>query len=278
MNLDKFLQNPESTPADYTLHAVLVHSGDNHGGHYVVFINPKGDGKWCKFDDDVVSCCSKNDAVDNNFGGGDLNEEIAVKHSTNAYMLVYIRDSALSNYSLIRSFIQRSFLLIVIFFLTKDDVLQTVTKEDIQDQLIDRLQEEKRQEALRRKERNEAHLFVNINGYTEDSIMTHKGIDLINSDRTPCLNFKVNKNGTYKDAVATIAEQMKFPVDGVRIWPFITRNNHSYRPTRVSGELELMGGSDNVGTHHVFIETIPPELPYKTLPPSDKDGKLYIGV
>merc|ERR1719259_251050 len=30
----------------YVLHAVLVHSGDNHGGHYVVFINPKGDGKW----------------------------------------------------------------------------------------------------------------------------------------------------------------------------------------------------------------------------------------
>lgn len=29
------------------MHAVLVHSGDNHGGHYVVFINPAGDGKVC---------------------------------------------------------------------------------------------------------------------------------------------------------------------------------------------------------------------------------------
>lgn len=45
ISLNSYLQNPESTPADYTLHAVLVHSGDNHGGHYVVFINPKGDGK-----------------------------------------------------------------------------------------------------------------------------------------------------------------------------------------------------------------------------------------
>lgn len=34
-------------------------SGDNHGGHYVVFINPHGDGRWCKFDDDVVSRCTK---------------------------------------------------------------------------------------------------------------------------------------------------------------------------------------------------------------------------
>lgn len=45
VSLNNYLQAAESTPADYTLHAVLVHSGDNHGGHYVVFINPKGDGK-----------------------------------------------------------------------------------------------------------------------------------------------------------------------------------------------------------------------------------------
>lgn len=45
INLDQYLQEKPETPAEYTLHAVLVHSGDNHGGHYVVFINPKGDGK-----------------------------------------------------------------------------------------------------------------------------------------------------------------------------------------------------------------------------------------
>lgn len=48
INLESYLQTPEPTRADYTLHAVLVHSGDNHGGHYVVFINPKGDGKVCR--------------------------------------------------------------------------------------------------------------------------------------------------------------------------------------------------------------------------------------
>lgn len=48
INLDQYLKVKEDTPADYILHAVLVHSGDNHGGHYVVFINPKGDGKVYK--------------------------------------------------------------------------------------------------------------------------------------------------------------------------------------------------------------------------------------
>lgn len=43
--LDQYLNKKEKTPANYILHAVLVHSGDNHGGHYVVYINPKGDGK-----------------------------------------------------------------------------------------------------------------------------------------------------------------------------------------------------------------------------------------
>lgn len=45
LKLDEYLKAPESTPAAYTLLAVLVHSGDNYGGHYVVYINPQGKGK-----------------------------------------------------------------------------------------------------------------------------------------------------------------------------------------------------------------------------------------
>jgi ubiquitin carboxyl-terminal hydrolase 7 len=46
LRLDEYLKTPDpADPANYILHAVLVHSGDNHGGHYVVYINPKGDGK-----------------------------------------------------------------------------------------------------------------------------------------------------------------------------------------------------------------------------------------
>lgn len=94
--------------------------------------------QWCKFDDDVVSKCSKGEAIDSNFGGHEDDLNLTVKHCTSAYMLVYIRESCLRS------------------------VLQTVTEQDIPQELIDRLQEEKRVEMIRRKERNEAHLYMNI--------------------------------------------------------------------------------------------------------------------
>ena len=35
----------DCTDDDYTLHSVLVHSGNENAGHYVVFIDPHCDGK-----------------------------------------------------------------------------------------------------------------------------------------------------------------------------------------------------------------------------------------
>uniref|UniRef100_A0A1B0CS05 ubiquitinyl hydrolase 1 n=1 Tax=Lutzomyia longipalpis TaxID=7200 RepID=A0A1B0CS05_LUTLO len=117
ISLDAYLQEPEATPAEYTLHAVLVHSGDNHGGHYVVYINPLGDGKWCKctkaeaidhnygamaqdpgdvlFESLSNVLCTKAEAIDHNYGGLDDDLSLQARHCSNAYMLVYIRDSAL---------------------------------------------------------------------------------------------------------------------------------------------------------------------------------------
>ncbi|KAJ2946169.1 hypothetical protein O0L34_g5103 [Tuta absoluta] len=121
INLDPYLQEIPQTPAHYTLHAVLVHSGDNHGGHYVVFINPKGDGKWCKFDDDVVSRCTKQEAIEYNFGGKEDAPYLA-RRATSAYMLIYIQTSQLKY------------------------VLQDVTESDIPTDLCERIREEMRYE------------------------------------------------------------------------------------------------------------------------------------
>ena len=55
----------------------------------------------------MVSRCTRQEAIDHNFGGQDEELNLTVRHSTNAYMLVYIRKSLLT------------------------EVLQEVTEEDI---------------------------------------------------------------------------------------------------------------------------------------------------
>lgn len=247
LDLSEFLQKPQApdppTPK-YTLHAVLVHSGDNHGGHYVVFINPKADGRWCKFDDDVVSRCSKQEAIDQNFGGND--DDVSVKHCTNAYMLVYIRD----------------------------DAIDSVSESDIPEQLCERLHEEKRQEAIRRKDRNEAHLYMNINIYTEENFMGHRGIDLFDPEKTKPITLRVRKNASIKETLETIACQMKYPLDGIRLWPITARTNETSRPTNLEPEeLNKPVGDlaeNNGGTWNIFLELISPDSPSASLPPIDR--------
>ena len=77
---------PESTPADYTLHAVIAHQEFGAGrGHYMAYIDPNRDGRWFLFNDGEVRGCTKEEAIDGNFGDG--------TSSPNAYMLSYFRNS-----------------------------------------------------------------------------------------------------------------------------------------------------------------------------------------
>lgn len=81
-----------------------MHSGDVHGGHYFVLIKPSADGRWLRFDDDRVVPVTDREVLEENFGGeGLVNSAVhaptkpptkgAIKRFTNAYMLVYIRES-----------------------------------------------------------------------------------------------------------------------------------------------------------------------------------------
>jgi len=86
------------------LHGVLVHSGDRYGGHYFALIKPDRETRWLKFDDDKVTPVTDREVLEENFGGEPLNgiapplqrnQVRAMKRFTNAYMLVYIRESAI---------------------------------------------------------------------------------------------------------------------------------------------------------------------------------------
>ncbi|XP_015588700.1 ubiquitin carboxyl-terminal hydrolase 7 isoform X2 [Cephus cinctus] len=256
ISLEPYLQAEEATRADYTLHAVLVHSGDNHGGHYVVFINPAGDGKWCKFDDDVVSRCTKQEAIEHNYGGQDEDMSMAVKHCTNAYMLVYIRDSELKN------------------------VLQEVTEEDIPQELGERLQEEKRLEVIRRKERNEAYLYMTVNVLLEDSFDGHQGNDLYDPERALYRVFRVRKQATLHEFLELLSDSLKYPVEQIRVWPFSHRSNQTCRPTLIEPEPDLQKAvtecAETANPWTVFVELVPPDSGLTALPSFDKDTDVLL--
>ena len=106
IDLDEFLDASadRSQPWIYKLHGVFVHSGHLHGGQYWAMIKPDREARWLKFDDDRVTPVTDKEVLEDNFGGEtpsgtppDLqsNQDPAMKRFTNAYMLVYIRESAM---------------------------------------------------------------------------------------------------------------------------------------------------------------------------------------
>ena len=226
----------ETDMSTYILHAVLVHSGDNHGGHYVVFINPRGDGKWCKFDDDVVSRCTENEAIKNNFGGND--DEVGARQSTNAYMLVYIRKSALK------------------------EVLCEVRETDIPEAMADRLNEEKKLEIARRKEKSEAHLYMNIRILVEDDFVGHQGNDLYDPDKVVYKEVRVKKADSLREVIEQLSQQFKYDPEHLRIWPLNHRTNQTLRPSLIDGDSEMektiIEVADSVSPWTIFLEMSSP--------------------
>lgn len=256
IKLDQFLQSPEETPADYTLHAVLVHSGDNHGGHYVVYINPLGDGKWCKFDDDVVSKCNKAEAIEHNYGGIDDDLSLNAKHCSNAYMLVYIRNSAMQQ------------------------VLQEIKETDIPSELIDRLAEERRMEQVRRRERSEANTYITINVLLEEYFEGHQTTDLFDMEKVHCRSFKMKKTQTIADLMNTFKDAFYTPIAHMRLWPLVSRQNQLTRPSffyyKDDQNKAIIQCAELQNPWLVFLELLPPDSGQQALPPFNKERNVLL--
>lgn len=168
----------------YVLQSVFVHSGSMHGGHYYVYIQPKSDswagdkdsreGKWYKFDDDKVTEETRKAAIDDQFGEESQHPKnmglsvsttpgMRVSKYSNAYMLTYIRESQIK------------------------EILEPETPiPDVLRQVIEKEEEEKE---LRRREKEEAHLYATVKIVTEQKLR-----DLIYADKDGVDDS--NENGT----------------------------------------------------------------------------------
>lgn len=73
-------------------------------------------------------------------------------------------------------------------------------------QLEARLTEEKRIEIIRRKERNENHLYMTMNVLLEDCFDGHQGHDLFDQEQVALRAFRVKKSSTVEEIAVTLSD------------------------------------------------------------------------
>ncbi|TYH09886.1 hypothetical protein ES288_A07G133400v1 [Gossypium darwinii] len=216
----------------YTLHSVLVHSGGVHGGHYYAFIRPTLSDQWYKFDDERVTKEDMKRALEEQYGGeeelpqtnpGFNNTPFKFTKYSNAYMLVYIRES------------------------DKDKIICNVDEKDIAEHLRERLKKEQEEKEHKKKEKAEAHLYTIIKVARDDDLAEQIGkdiyFDLVDHDKVR--SFRIQKQITFNVFKEEIAKEFGIPVQFQRFWLWAKRQNHTYRPNRPLTPLEE---TQSVGT------------------------------
>ncbi|GBB86550.1 hypothetical protein RclHR1_12980003 [Rhizophagus clarus] len=221
IDLEEFLSGDadKSIPHKYLLHGVLVHSSDLHGAHYFVLLKPEKDGKWFKFDDDRVTPVIDKEVLEDNYGGEHPNvnttriRSAGKKHkrSTNAYMLVYIRESNV------------------------DEIMSPMVSEDIPEHLQRRVQLERALEEQKQLEMEERHLYLIVKIVTAERFKVHQGFDLANFDDrqyplSEVYTYNILKTETYEAFKDNISRTFNILPQQVRFWVLVNRQNKTVRP------------------------------------------------
>ncbi|KAJ7030553.1 hypothetical protein C8F04DRAFT_1222353 [Mycena alexandri] len=191
-----------SKPWIYKLHGVIVHSGDLHKGHNFVFIKP-----------DLTRATDKQ-VFEDNYGAKALDglpstaqfnqDKTSKDFSSNAYVLVYIRESAI------------------------DQVLAPFTDEDIPPHIKARLDEEHLQLEAMKREREQQDSFITAKVVTDDTFSCHEGFDLATFDeKNP--SFRVLKQETFSTFKARVAQHFGYRENQFRLWVIVNRQNKTVR-------------------------------------------------
>ncbi|KAL0926393.1 hypothetical protein M5K25_002618 [Dendrobium thyrsiflorum] len=271
LNLDRDNRKYLSPDADhtvrnlYTLHSVLVHSGGVHGGHYYAFIRPTLSDQWYKFDDERVTKEDVKRALEEQYGGeeelpqtnpGFNNTPFKFTKYSNAYMLVYIRES------------------------DKDKIICNVDEKDIAEHLRIRLKKEQEEKEHKKKEKAEAHLYTIIKVARDEDLAQQTGKDIYFDlvDHEKVRSFRIQKQMPFNLFKDEVAKEFGVPVQYQRFWLWAKRQNHTYRPNRPLhpqeeaqsvGQLREVSNKAHNAELRLFLEVeLGPDL--RALPPPDK--------
>ncbi|XP_061353681.1 ubiquitin C-terminal hydrolase 12-like isoform X4 [Gastrolobium bilobum] len=234
----------------YTLHGVLVHSGGVHGGHYYAYIRPTLSNQWFKFDDERVTKEDIKRALEEQYGGeeelphtnpGFNNSPFKFTKYSNAYMLVYIRES------------------------DTEKIICNVDEKDIAEHLKIRLKKEQEEKQQKRKEKAEAHLYTIIKVARDEDLHEQIGkdifFDLVDHDKVR--SFRIQKQMPFILFKEEVARELGIPVQYLRFWLWAKRQNHTYRPnrpltpqdeTQSVGQLREISNKGNNAELKLFLE------------------------
>jgi len=258
-------QSDRSVRNLYTLHSVLVHSGGVHGGHYYAFIRPTLSDQWYKFDDERVTKEDMKRALEEQYGGeeelpqtnpGFNNTPFKFTKYSNAYMLVYIRES------------------------DKEKIICNVDEQDIAEHLRIRLKKEQEEKEDKKRYKAQAHLYTIIKVARDEDLKEQIGreiyFDLVDHDKVR--NFRVQKQTPFNVFKEEVAKEFGIPVQCQRFWIWAKRQNHTYRPNRPLlpqeeaqsvGQLRELSNKTHNAELKLFLE-VEVGMDLRPLPPPDK--------
>lgn len=237
-----------------------MHIGDVHGGHYCAYIRPNPNGKWFKFDDDRVTPVTSKEVLEDNYGGDwnatgyPLNKTARLhKRFTNAYMLVYVRESDIAS------------------------ALAPPSEADIPRHLIESLRHEQEERDRLAREAIERHLYMDVQIATAEMAKSQQTFDLVNwgENSEQFIYLKAKKTDLWKDFKKTIAERVQVPVERIRLWSLYRRQNHTIRPENsLDGDYDeqtveevYMNSGKNFNNFRLYLEIAEHQV-------QDSDGKI----
>lgn len=229
--MDKKALRENKESCKYTLHGVLVHTGDISTGHYYAMIKPDLQDQWYRFDDEKVWKVTKKQVFEENFGMNKLPEEeirgmtreqyqnYLITRHTSAYMLVYIREDK------------------------EPEVLQPVSETDVPSYVVTRVEKETQERVEREKEIREAHLFLRLNIHSMKNFINYEGFDIssvdnaagflsedLNDGSEQPLSLKLARTTTLKEFYKLLKESLKIHSEReIKYWKMEYRKNNTLR-------------------------------------------------
>ncbi|XVF24606.1 hypothetical protein REPUB_Repub13aG0141800 [Reevesia pubescens] len=203
-----------------------------------------------KFDDERVTKEDVKRALEEQYGGeeelpqtnpGFNNAPFKFTKYSNAYMLVYIRES------------------------DKDKIICNVDEKDIAEHLRIRLKKEQEEKEQKRKEKAEAHLYTIIKVARNEELVEQIGRDIYFDlvDHEKVRSFRIQKQMPFNVFKEEVAKEFGVPVQYQRFWLWAKRQNHTYRPNRpltsqeeaqTVGQLREVSNKANNAELKLFLE------------------------